>query len=71
MKRRRVDDHFQESIIVSHEPAAQFLARHVNRARTEDANSKRPGRWVVTWDPEMAATVAKLLAKLRKPVVIH
>lgn len=33
--RRRIDDHFQENIIVSHEPASQFLARHVNWARRE------------------------------------
>jgi hypothetical protein len=58
--RRRVDDHFQENIIVAHEPASQWLARHVNRAFAEWLNSTAPDDGLPEPDPETAARVAVL-----------
>lgn len=69
---RRGDDHLRQNYIAWHEPVSQFLARHVNRARAEWANSTAPDDdRSMQVDAETAARVAVLWAKLRKRVTIN
>lgn len=64
-------DHVRENIIVSHEPAAQFLARHVNRARAEWLASRKSNAPLPEPDAKTAAAVAVIwLRYFWRPVII-